>query len=214
MRSDIKRVLIADNHELIRRGVRMMLEARSAPHIVVEAANGRSALAEARVFRPHVAIVDYALPELNGLDLIPALKREVPDVQVLIFTMLEREDLILDALRAGAKGYVRKSDSVDQLSAGVDALYANRSYVSCDIPADILKQAQETRHVERGVLTNREREILQLIAEGRINKQIGHILAISVKTVETHRAAMMHKISCGNTAQLVRYALRNNIVAA
>lgn len=191
-----------------------MLEARPAPPVIVEASNGRTALAEARIARQQIAIVDYALPELNGLDLIRALKRNVPEMQVLMFTMHDQEDLILSALRAGAKGYVRKSDSVDQLQSAIDALCMNRSYVSCDVPSELLEQALQAKDAVRGTLTSREREVLQLVAEGRINKQIAHILAISVKTVETHRSVLMHKIHCGNTAQLVRYALRNNIVAA
>lgn len=214
MGSDLRSVLIADNHELIRRGVRLLLEARSNPPVIVEASNGRTALAEARVARPQIAIVDYALPELNGLDLIHALKREIPDVQVLVFTMHDREDLVLSALRAGAKGYVRKSDSVAHLLAALEALCINRSYVSCDVSPGLLEQALQTKDIVRGTLTPREREVLQLVAEGRINKQIAYIMDISVKTVETHRSVLMHKIHCGNTAQLVRYALRNNIVSA
>lgn len=214
MHGKIGRVLIADNHELIRVGVRKVLEARPALQVVVDASTGRSALEQARAAAPHLAIIDYTLSELNGLDLTHALMREIPNMQVLMFAMHDREDVVLSAFRAGARGYVRKSDPSEYLLAAVDALSFNRTYVSCGVSPELLEQALQTKQIDRGTLTSREREILQLIAEGRLNKQIANTLGISIKTVETDRSAAMHKLKCTNTAQLVRYALRNDIVAA
>lgn len=210
----MRRVLIADDHDVVRRGVRALLESR--PHLVVvaEAVNGRAAVEEARSTRPDIAIIDYSLPELNGLDLTLALKRELPHIEVLLYTMHEREDLILEVLRAGARGYVLKSDTEKHLLAAVDALSIHRPYFSSAISETLLERFLDSSPAAQASLTHREREVVQLIAEGRINKEVGHILGISVKTVETHRAAAMHKLKLRTTAELVRYAVRNNIVQA
>lgn len=214
MSSSIRRVLIADDHEVVRSGVRLVLEARANLHVVAEASNGRQALEEARSTKPDIAIIDYSLPELNGLDLARALKRELPRVEVLIYTMHDREDLVLDALRAGARGYVLKSDTQRHLLAAVDALSIRRPYFSGAVSEALLERFLESSPSTQATLTPREREIVQLIAEGHINKEIGHILDISVKTVETHRASAMHKLKLRTTAELVRYAVRNNIIQA
>jgi DNA-binding NarL/FixJ family response regulator len=209
-----RRVLIADDHDVVRRGVRTLLETRPNLIVVAEAANGRAALEEARINKPDIAIIDYSLPELNGLDLTLALKREFPKIEILVYTMHNREDLVLDVLRAGARGYVLKSDTERHLLSAVDALSVQRSYFSGIISETLLERALEATRASQAALTHREREVVQLIAEGRINKEISHILQISIKTVETHRASAMHKLKLRTTAELVRYAVRNNIVQA
>ncbi|SEI76685.1 two component transcriptional regulator, LuxR family [Sphingomonas sp. OV641] len=214
MSSHTRRVLIADDHDVVRRGVRTLLETRPNLHIVAEATNGRDALQEAISTRPDIAILDYSLPELNGLDLTRAIKREVPRVEVLIYTMHDREELVLEVLRAGARGYVLKSDTERHLLAAVDALSINRPYFSGVISETLLERFLASSPATQATLTHREREVVQLIAEGLINKEIAHSLGISVKTVETHRAAVMHKLKLRTTAELVRYAVRNNIVEA
>jgi DNA-binding NarL/FixJ family response regulator len=214
MGSATRRVLIADDHDVVRRGVRTLLETRPNLSIVAEATNGRAALEDARETRPDIAIIDYSLPELNGLDLTLALKREVPRIEVLVYTMHDREDLILDVLRAGAKGYVLKSDTERHLLAAIDALSIRRPYFSGVISETLLERFLDSSPNAQATLTHREREVVQLIAEGKINKEIGYILNISVKTVETHRAAAMHKLKLRTTAELVRYAVRNNIIQA
>lgn len=214
MSSHTRRVLIADDHDVVRRGVRTLLETRPNLHIVAEATNGRDALQEALSTRPDIAILDYSLPELNGLDLTRAIKREVPRVEVLIYTMHDREELVLEVLRAGARGYVLKSDTERHLLAAVDALSINRPYFSGVISETLLERFLASSPATQATLTHREREVVQLIAEGLINKEIAHSLGISVKTVETHRAAVMHKLKLRTTAELVRYAVRNNIVEA
>jgi DNA-binding NarL/FixJ family response regulator len=212
--SQTRRILIADDHDVVRLGVRTLIETRPNLHIVAEAANGRDALQEAINTRPDIAIIDYSLPGLNGLDLTRSLKRGVPRIEVLVYTMHDREDLILEVLRAGARGYVLKSDTERHLLAAVDALSINRPYFSGEISETLLDRFLGSSPATQTTLTHREREIVQLIAEGRINKEIGHLLGISVKTVETHRAAVMHKLKLRTTAELVRYAVRNNIVEA
>lgn len=212
MSSVTRRVLIADDHDVVRRGVRTLLETRPNLHIVAEASNGRAALEEARSTQPDIAVIDYSLPELNGLDLTAALKRENPRLEVLVYTMHEREDLVLEVLRAGARGYVLKSDTEKHLLAAIDALSIHRPYFSGVISETLLERFLDSSPHAQATLTHREREVVQLIAEGKINKEVGYILNISVKTVETHRASAMHKLKLRTTAELVRFAVRNNII--
>ena len=214
MESATHRILIADDHDVVRRGVRTLLETRPNLVIVAEASNGRAALEEARLTKPDIAVIDYSMPEMNGLDLTRALKREIPRIEILLYTMHDREDLILEVLRAGARGSVLKSDTERHLLAAIDALSIHRPYFSGVISETLLERFLESAPTAQASITHREREVVQLIAEGRINKEIGHILTISVKTVETHRASAMHKLKLRTTAELVRYAVRNNIVQA
>jgi DNA-binding NarL/FixJ family response regulator len=209
----IKRVLIVDDHDALRRGIRALVETRPNFTVVAEAASGHAALDEARRTTPDIAIVDYSLPELNGLDLTLAMKRELPRLEILIYTMHARDEIITGILKAGARGYVMKSDSEEHLLAALDALSMRRPYFSGAVSEALLEQFLQTnRHLNVGVLTHREREVVQLIAEGKINKQIADTLDISVKTVETHRASAMHKLKLKTTADLVRYAIRNSLI--
>jgi DNA-binding NarL/FixJ family response regulator len=205
--------MIVDDHDALRRGIRTLVETHPSFVVVGEAATGSAALAEAKRTAPDIAIIDYSLPELNGLDLTLALKRELPRLEVLIYTMHSRDDVITAILKAGARGYVMKSDSEEHLLAALDALALRRPYFSGAVSEALLEQfLQSNRHINAGVLTHREREVVQLIAEGKINKQIAGKLDISVKTVETHRASAMRKLNLKTTADLVRYAVRNSII--
>jgi len=215
MRNHIRRILIADDHDIIRRGVRTLLETRQDVIVVAEAATGRQALTLARETRPDIAVVDYSLPELNGRDLTVELKREFPRLEVLVYTMHDREEMIMQVLQAGARGVVLKSDAEKHLFAAVDALSINRPYFSPSMSETLLQEYLRVRPSDAfKVLTHREREVVQLIAEGKINKQAAELLNISVKTVETHRATVMQKLKLRTTAELVRYAIRNHILEA
>ena len=183
--------------------------------MVAEAADGRAALALAKETRPDIAILDYSIPELNGLDLSHALKREFPRIEILLYTMHDREEIIMDVLRAGVRGLVLKSDAEKHLLAALDALSIHRSYFSGAISDALLDQFLGSKpHAVASSLTHREREVVQQVAEGRINKEIAHRLSISVKTVETHRASAMRKLKLRTTADLVRYAVRNQLIQA
>jgi DNA-binding NarL/FixJ family response regulator len=207
--------LIADDHDLIRRGVRTLIEQRPNWQVVAEATTGREALQLARDTVPDIAIIDYSLPELNGRDLTVELHRLLPRLEILIYTMHDREDMILDVLQAGARGFVLKSDSEQDLLSAVDALSVHRPFFSGSISETLLTQYLRSRpQPTASTLTHREREVVQLIAEGKINKQVAQLLNISIKTVETHRATAMQKLNVRTTAELVRYAVRNNIVSA
>jgi len=209
----MKRVLIVDDHGALRRGIRGLVETRPNFTVVAEAASGHAAIEEARRTAPDIAIIDYSLPELNGLDLTFALKRELPRMEILVYTMHCRDEIITGVLKAGARGYVMKSDSEEHLLAALDALALRRPYFSGAVSEALLKQFLQTnRQINADVLTHRERQVVQLIAEGKINKQIASILDISVKTVETHRASAMQKLNLRTTADLVRYAVRNSLI--
>ena len=168
---------------------------------------------EARETQPDIAIIDYSMPGLNGLDLTHALKSELPRLEIMIYTMHEREELIMSVLRAGARAFVLKSDSDQHLFAALDALSIRRPYFSGSVSETLLEQFLRSKDEPSSTaLSHREREVVQLISEGKINKQVAEILNISIKTVETHRSAAMHKLKLRTTADLVRYAVRNNIV--
>lgn len=214
MSEAIKKVIIAEDHNLVRRGLRTLLEIRPQLKIVAETSTGREALEAARETNPDLAIVDYSLPELNGRDLTIELRRMLPDIGVLIYTMHDREDVIVDAYEAGARGLVVKSDSERHLLAAIDAVSRGQLYFSGTNSETLLSQFTRTGQTRPSTLTHREREVVQLIAEGKINKHVARILKISAKTVESHRASAMQKLKLKTSAELVRYAVRNNIIEA
>jgi DNA-binding NarL/FixJ family response regulator len=215
MTSPIRRIMIVDDHDAVRRGVRQLVETRPYYQIVGEAGDGRKAIEIAQETSPDITILDYSLPELNGLDLACVLKKQFPRMEVLLYTMHDREDVIVDVLRAGIRGYVLKSDAETHLIAALDALSIHRPYFSGAVSETLLDRFLANNPQTAGCsLTHREREVVQQIAEGRINKEIATALSISVKTVETHRASAMHKLKLRSTADLVRYAVRNNIIQA
>lgn len=211
----VKSVMIVDDHDAVRRGVRSLVETASCYQVVGEASNGREALELARERQPDIAIVDYSLPELNGLELAHSMKRTAPRTEILLFTMHDREELVTEVLRAGVRGFVLKSDTEKHLLAALDALSLRRPYFSSTISETLLERFLLSKPDSWGSsLTHREKEVVQLIAEGKINKEIAHRLGISIKTVETHRACAMRKLKLRTTADLVRYAVRNGIVQA
>ena len=213
MSSPNRRVIIVDDHDAVRRGIRQLLESKPYYQVVGEAANGREGLEVARETRPDIAILDYSLPELNGLDLSHALKREFPRVEILLYTMHDREEIVIEVLRAGVRGFVLKSDAEKHLLAALDALSIRRSYFSGAISDTLLDQFLDSKpHPLASSLTHREREVVQQVAEGRINKEIAARVLISIKTVETHRASAMRKLKLRTTADLVRYAVRNQLI--
>lgn len=213
MTSPVKRIVLIDDHDAVRRGVKALVETRPNYIVVGEANDGRAACDEVRRRSPDIVITDHSLPGLNGVELTLELKRQFPRLEILIYTMHERESVILAALRAGARGYVLKSDSEQHLLAALDSLSIRRPYFSGVVSEALLGRFLSSARDEYDtILTPRERQIVQLIAEGKINKQIAAILNISVKTVETHRSSAMHKLTLNSTADLVRYAIRNNLI--
>jgi DNA-binding NarL/FixJ family response regulator len=210
------RVLVADDHDMVRRGVRALLEAQPGWQVVAEARTGREAVDLAERLRPDVAILDLLMPELNGLEATRRIRTALPQTEVLVFTMHQTEQLIREVLLAGARGFLLKSDAAERLVAAVAALAGHRLYFSAPVSEALLdafmRGAAAGEEGVSGALTAREREIVQLLAEGRGNKEVADALTISVKTVETHRAAIMRKLDLGSLAALVRYAVRNRLV--
>ncbi len=209
------KILIADDHDVMRRGIRQLLETQPGWEVCGEASNGREAVDLVANLKPHVAIVDIGMPEMNGLEAARAMKKVSPRTEVLIFTMHDTEQLVHEVLSAGARGYVLKSDASRHLINAVEALAEHKPFFTSDVAATILDGYLNVAGGEAqsaSVLTPREREIIQLLAEGKTNKEVANSLGISVKTAETHRAAIMRKLELKSTADLVRYAVRNNII--
>jgi DNA-binding NarL/FixJ family response regulator len=207
------KILIADDHAMLRRGLRTMLEQHDGWQICAEAATGREAIDLAAKYRPNIAILDMAMPELNGLEATRGIRSASPTTAILIFTMVESTRLIRDVLVAGARGYLLKSDLDRHVVDAVTTLAANRPYLGGAMGNEILdgylRDAVSTPDAE--LLTPREREIIQMIAEGLSSKQVALKLNISLKTVETHRTSLMRKIGAHTVADVVRYAIKNDI---
>jgi DNA-binding NarL/FixJ family response regulator len=207
------RILIADDHEIVRTGLRLMLEGRGGWTVVAEASDGRAAIARAIELQPDVAVVDYSLPLFNGVEVTRQIRARRPEVEVLIFTMHESDSLVEDMLDAGARGYLLKSDAAQHLITAVDLLSRHQPFFTGKLSEKLLSHFLANRpHAQPQTLTTRERMIVQLVAEGHTNREIGDILNLSVKTVETHRAAALRRLNLTSTASLVRYAIRNRLV--
>ena len=211
------RVLLADDHVLMRRGIRNLLEADPEIEVIAEAGDGREAAHLTLKLKPDVLIVDLTMPELNGLDAIRQIRKESPQVELLVFSMHDSEDLIREVLCAGARGYVLKSDAALYLVEAVKSLARHRPFLTPRISEAILNAlvtsaAGPVEKTSSGPLSAREREILQLLAENKSNKEIAARLGISVRTVETHRRSVMQKLEASSIVELVHYAIRNGIV--
>jgi DNA-binding NarL/FixJ family response regulator len=207
------RILIADDHGIVRKGLRALLQSKRGWKICAEVANGRQAVERARALKPDVAILDISMPQLNGVEAARQIRKISPSTETLILSMHRSEKLVREAIEAGAAGYLAKDDADDHLLAAVDALRRHHSYFASQIAAAAAtaKAANDSRS-RRSILTARQREIIQLLAEGRSNKEVASILNISVKTAETHRANIMMRLDLHSFADLMHYAIRNEIL--
>ena len=209
------RILVADDHEVVRRGVRALLEARPGWQVCEEAVEGREAVAKAAQSRPDVVILDLGMPGLNGLEAARQIRKLSPQSEVLILTMHESEQVTQEILSAGARGYVLKSDAGRDLVAAVEALSSHKTFFTSSVAERVLKSytggGLRGESGEGSQLTPREREVIQLLAEGKANKEVADILGMSIRTAETHRTNIMRKLECHSLSDLVRYAIRNNI---
>ena len=208
------RILVADDHAVVRRGVRALLEGQMDRQVCGEASTGPEAVEQTRLLDPDIVVLDLSMPELNGLDATRRILRESPRTQVLVLTMHHSEELAHQVLQAGARGYVLKSDADRELVAAVDSLQQRRTFLTPNLAASDAGADGTQADGGRGELTPREREIVQLVAEGRSSKEVAAMLGISVKTVESHRTNVMRKLRIRSVSQLVRYAVRNRIVQA
>jgi len=214
------RILIADDHEVVRRGVRTLLESEPGWTVCAEAINGREAVEVARRLKPDIAVLDIGMEELNGLEAARQIRKVLPDCEILILTIHESEEVIREVLAAGARGYVLKSDAGRDLVTAIGTLRRHKPFLTprvAELMLDGFIDGGEgappaTPSRRAGRLTPREREFLQLLAEGRSNKEIAGVLGVSVKTAETHRKNIMRKLDLHSAGQLVRYAIRHRII--
>ena len=207
------RILIADDHEVVRSGLRLILEAHAGWEVVAEAADGKAAIVKALETKPDVAILDYSIPLVNGVEATRQIRKRNPQIEVLIFTMHDSETLVGEVLDAGARAYLLKSDAKEHLISAIEALAVHKPFFFGRISEKLVETYVLASKGRLGTeLSPRERIVVQLIAEGHTNKAISAILNLSIKTIESHRAAAMRKLNITSTAGIVRYAIRNKMV--
>lgn len=215
------KILIADDHEIVRRGFKAIITAQPDVEVIGEALTGREAVDMVKQHRPDLVIMDIGMPELNGLEATRQILKDFPTTEILILTMHESDQLIREVLDTGARGYVLKSDAGRDLLAAVEALRRHKSYFTGKVEDMVLtgfrrggSRPETPEDAPASRLTPREREIVQLLAEGKSNKEVATTLGIALKTAETHRAKIMAKLNVRSFGELVRYAIRNGMVEA
>jgi DNA-binding NarL/FixJ family response regulator len=210
------RILIADDHEVARQGIRALLESHPGWEVCAEAKDGREAVELATNSKPDIVLLDIGMPNLNGLDAARQILAMSPTIRILILTMHDAEQVVREVLAAGARGFVLKSDAARDLVAAVDALQHRRTFFTTRVTQMVLNgylhQEKESQPLAKAVLTPREREVIQLLAEGKTSKEVAVALKLSVKTAETHRTNLMRKLDLHSVADLTLYAIRNGIV--
>src|SRR5579885_58148 len=216
----VVQILLADDHEVVRKGLRALLEAQPGWKVIAEATDGRDAVEKAIELHPAIAIVDIGMPCLNELEATRQIVKNAPRTRVLVLTMHDTNPLIQQVVKAGARGYVLKSDVASDLVSAVEALCRDKKFFTSKVSKIILdryvgrpEDAENSPDVD-SPLTPREREVVQLLAEGKSSKEVASVLGISVKTAETHRINLMRKLDCHSVAEVVRYAVRNLIAEA
>jgi len=211
------RILVADDHEIVRRGLCAILRARPGWEVCGEAADGQEAAEKTQQLNPDIVILDIAMPKVNGLETTRKILQDSPLRKVLILTVSDSEQVVHEVLKAGARGYVLKSDAGKELAAAVEALQCDRTYFTSRVGELVLdsflnKGRPTSREMSIPGLTAREREIVKLLAEGKTSKEVASTLGMSVKTAETHRGNLMRKLKLHSVSELVLYAVRNGIV--
>jgi two-component system response regulator NreC len=212
------RIVLADDHTVLREGIRSLLEDQPDMQVVGEAEDGRAVVQLAAELQPDVILMDIAMPRLNGLEATRQIKKRFPEVKVLILTVHSDEEYIRQILRAGASGYLVKQAAPNELISAIEAIQRGESYLSPSVSKKVVQEyvqhaAGSTEEDSHERLTDREREVLQLIAEGNSTRDIAELLHMSVKTAETHRARLMRKLDIHSTAELTQYAIRKGVIS-
>jgi DNA-binding NarL/FixJ family response regulator len=205
------RILLADDHNVVRKGVRKTLEEYNDWKVCGEASDGREAVNLALELKPDIVVLDLTMPELNGIEATRQIKKSLPQTEVLIFTMHKTEEMILSAFEAGARGFVLKSKDELELVEAIKAISLHKPFFTTTVSEALLDNLLRPSPRD-SILTDREREVVQLLAEGKSNKEVAVALDISVKTVDAHRATIMQKLEINSIAELVRYAIRNHLI--
>jgi DNA-binding NarL/FixJ family response regulator len=208
-----RRILLADDHPMFRQGLKLLLE-KEGFEVVAESADGHDAVAQARHLKPDIAVLDVGMPLLNGIDAARQINRQAPETQAILLTMYEEEAYVLEALRAGVRGYVLKAQASADLLSAIREVLRGAVYLSPGISETVVDAYMHKSDALKDPLTDRERQVLQLVAEGKSTKQAAEILGMSVKTADSHRNRMMQKLEIHETASLVRYAIRHGIIKA
>jgi DNA-binding NarL/FixJ family response regulator len=211
------RVLLVDDHNLVRAGIRALLVTIPGVEVVAEAGDGAQALELARTHQPDIVLMDISMKGMNGLEATQRLRKENPAARVIMLSMYATEDYVSQALRAGAIGYLLKDSATKELAQALETVARGETYLGSDLSAESVEQYMSKVGADGAapdVLTARQREILQLIAEGHNTKEIAYRLGLSAKTVETHRAQIMERLGIRDIAGLVRYAIRNRMTSA
>lgn len=207
-------IIVVDDHVVIRKGLRTLLEERRGWKVIGEAGNGREAVEKAARLQPDIVVMDLSMPEMNGLEATPLILKAVPRARVLILTMHNTEELVEKTLQAGARGYVLKSDAECDLITALEAVLDNRTFFTPAISEVVGEYVRRSKSARTDItsLSPRERQIVQLLATGKSNKEVADLLGISVRTAENHRARIMHKLQLHSLSDLVRHAIRNKII--
>lgn len=211
LRTNMLRVLLADDHHIVRQGLKALLE-REAFDVVGDAADGLEAVQLGRNLRPDVAVLDFGMPRLNGLDAAREIHQVSPSTRTILLTVHTEDHYVLEALRAGIRGYIVKTQAAADLLQAIRDIWRGQIYLSSEVSRTIVEAYLAKTDVPADPLTLRERQVLQLVAEGNTTKEIACLLDVAVKTAETHRSRIMEKLSIHDTAGLVRYAIRRGVI--
>jgi DNA-binding NarL/FixJ family response regulator len=206
-------VMLADDHPMFRQGLKALLE-REGFDVVAEAADGHEAVRLARQLNPSIAVLDIGMPLLNGIDAARDIHKQASDTEVVLLTMYEEEAYVLEALRAGIRGYVLKAQAASDLVGAIREVQRGAVYLSPGISKAVVDAYVGKSELPRDPLTDRERQVLQLVAEGKTTKEVAEVLGLSVKTADSHRTRIMQKLEIHETASLVRYAIRRGFIKA
>ena len=210
------RVFLADDHKILRESLVILLSQKGNIDVIGEASDGQEAYKKICELKPDIAVLDISIPHLNGLDLAARLNNDLPEVKIIMLTMHKNEEFITRALCSGVKGYVLKDNALEELIEGIETVYNGKVFLSADVTNFVVEgfisNSKESKIKQEETISSREREILQLLAESKSNKDISSALNLSVKTVETHRANIMRKLGLRNITDLVLYAVRNHII--
>jgi len=213
------RILIADDHEVVREGMRALIEHEPGWEVCGTAMTGQEAVDTAKKLKPEVVVLDMTMPELDGLDVLREIKRALPNTEVVIFSAHHSEEVIEQLFDAGAKSYIQKSDASRHLVAAIRSLAEHKPFFTPEISQVLFAKflsvnPWKKRGAQKHTLTDRERDVVRLLALGSSNKEVAKTLGVSVRTAETHRGVLMRKLGLDSLAALVRYAIRNNIIDA